>query len=81
MPRMAPSFRTLLRFLLRALIVVVALVVVLVALFAYFAYTPSSAIPRLSGTLTKGTMTVAGLTRTYSTYVPRELAKGAPDND
>jgi polyhydroxybutyrate depolymerase len=75
---MAPSFRTLLRFLLRALIAVVALVVVLVALFAYFAYTPSSPVPRLSGTLTKGSLTVAGLTRTYSTYVPRDLAKGAP---
>jgi polyhydroxybutyrate depolymerase len=75
---MAPSFRRLLRFLLRALIAVVAFAVVLVALFAYFVYTPSSAAPRLSGTLTKGTLAVAGLTRTYSTYVPRELAKGAP---
>jgi polyhydroxybutyrate depolymerase len=72
---MAPR---LLRFLLRALIVVVAFVVALVALFAFFAYTPRSAVPRLSGTLTKGTITVAELTRTYSTYVPRELAKGAP---
>jgi polyhydroxybutyrate depolymerase len=70
--------RRLLRFLLRALIVVAAFVVVLVALFAYFVYTPSSAVPRLSGALTKGAITVAGLTRTYSTYVPRELAKGAP---
>jgi polyhydroxybutyrate depolymerase len=69
--------KRLLRFLLRALIVVVAFVVVLVALFAYFAYTPFSAVPRLSGTLTKGTVTVAGLTRTYSTYVPRELPKGS----
>jgi len=70
--------KSLLRFLLRALIAVVALVVVLAALFAYFAYTPSSPAPRLSGTLTKGTMTVAGLPRTYSTYVPRDLPKGAP---
>src|SRR5438309_8594749 len=70
--------RRLPRFLLRALIVVVAFAVVLVTLLAYFAYTPASAVPRLSGTLTKGTITVAGLTRTYSTYVPRELAKGAP---
>ena len=75
---MAPSVRTLLRYLLRALIAVVALVVVLVALFAYFAYSPSSPAPRLSGALTKGTMTVSGLTRTYSTYLPRDLAKGAP---
>jgi polyhydroxybutyrate depolymerase len=72
---MAPSFRTLLRFLLRALIALVALVVVIVALFAYFAYSPSSPAPRLSGALTRGTMSVAGLARTYSTYVPRDLAK------
>src|SRR5438876_5514778 len=70
--------RRLPRFLLRALIVVVAFAVVLVTLLAYFVYTPLSAVPRLSGTLTKGTITVAGLTRTYSTYVPRDLAKGAP---
>src|SRR5437867_3820686 len=70
--------RRLLRFLLRALIAVVAFAVVLVALFVYFVYTPLSAVPRLSGTLTKGTITVAGLTRTYSTYVPLELPKGAP---
>jgi len=68
----------LLRFLLRALIGVAAFVVVLAALFAYFVYAPRSAPPRLSGSLTKGTITVAGLTRTYSTYVPRELPKGAP---
>ncbi len=70
--------RRLLRFLLRALIAVVAFAVVLAALFAYLVYTPSPPVPRLSGTLTKGTLTVAGLARTYSTYVPRELAKGAP---
>jgi polyhydroxybutyrate depolymerase len=70
--------RRFLRFLLRALIVIVALIVVLAALFAYFAYTPSSDIPRLSGILTKGTIAVDGLKRTYSTYVPRGLPKGAP---
>ena len=75
---MQSVMRRLLRFLLRTLIVLVACVVVLVALFAYFAYTPSSAVPQLSGTLTKGTISVARLTRTYSTYVPRELATGAP---
>src|SRR6476646_5993279 len=75
MPRMASRF---LRFLLRTLLAVVALVVALVALFFYFAYTPRSEVPRLSGTLTKGTIAVAGLTRTYSPYVPRDLEKGAP---
>src|ERR1035437_9782666 len=28
--------------------------------------------------MTRGTVTVGGLQRTYRTYVPRELAKGAP---
>jgi polyhydroxybutyrate depolymerase len=46
--------------------------------FAYFAYSTSPEVPRLSGTMTRGTVTVGGLQRTYRTYVPRELAKGAP---
>ena len=57
---------------------VVGLFGVLAALFAYFVYSPAPEIPQLSGTLTRGTMTVGGLNRTYRTYVPRGLAKGAP---
>ena len=64
-----------LRFFLRGLIVVVALGG---ALFGYFVYAPAPEVPRLSGTLTKGTIEVSGLKRTYLTYVPRGLAKGAP---
>ena len=60
--------------ILRGLIVVVALVG---ALFGYFVYSPAPEVPRLSGTLTKGTIEVDGRTRTYLTYVPRGLAKGA----
>jgi hypothetical protein len=60
------------------LIGVVALVGVLGALLGYFGYSPAPEIPRLSGTLTRGTMTVGGLKRTYRTYVPQGLAKGAP---
>ncbi|HEX7139641.1 MAG TPA: PHB depolymerase family esterase, partial [Vicinamibacterales bacterium] len=67
-----------LRILLRAVMVVVALIVVLAALFAYLAYIPSSPMPRLSGTVAKGSMNVAGLRRTYQTYVPRGFQKGAP---
>ncbi len=48
------------------------------ALFGYFVYSPVPEVPRLSGTLTKGTIAVGGLKRTYLTYVPRGLAKGAP---
>jgi polyhydroxybutyrate depolymerase len=48
------------------------------ALFGYFVYSPAPEVPRLSGTLTKGTIEVGGLKRTYRTYVPRGLAKAAP---
>ena len=50
------------------------------ALVGYSVYSYSSApeVPQLSGTLTKATIDVGGLTRTYRTYVPHGLAKGAP---
>ena len=67
--------RRVLRFVLWGLISVVALGV---ALFGYFVYSPAPEVPRLSGTLTKGTIEVGGLKRNYLTYVPRKLAKGAP---
>lgn len=70
--------RRALRLFLRGVTVLVALVVVLAALFAYFVYTPAPEVPRLSGTLTRGSIEVGGLRRTYQTYVPRGLAKGAP---
>jgi polyhydroxybutyrate depolymerase len=59
--------RRVLRFCLWGLIVVVASGV---ALFGYFVYSPSPEVPRLSGKLTKGSIEVGGLTRTYLTYVP-----------
>src|ERR1700730_17351755 len=70
--------RRVLRLIFRGLIGVVALVVVLGALLGYFGYSAAPEVPRLSGELTRGTMTVGGLKRTYRTYVPRGLAKGAP---
>ena len=70
--------RRVLRFIFRGLIGVVALVGVLGALLGYFVYSPAPEVPRLSGTLTRGTMTVGELNRTYRTYLPRGLAKGAP---
>ena len=70
--------RRVLRFISRGLIGVVALVGVLAALLGYFGYSPAPEIPRLSGTMIRGTMTVGGLKRTYWTYVPRGLARGAP---
>lgn len=64
-----------LRFCLVSLIIVVAVVG---ALLGYFVYSPDPPLPQLSGALTKGTMNVGGLPRTYRTYVPQGLAKGAP---
>jgi polyhydroxybutyrate depolymerase len=69
------AMRKALRFFLWGLIVVVGLGG---ALFGYFVYSPAPEVPRLSGKLTKGTIEVGGLKRTYLTYVPQGLTKGAP---
>src|SRR5438034_2386040 len=67
--------RRALRFFLWGLIVVVALGG---ALFRYFVYSPAPEVPQLSGKLTRGTIAVGGLKRTYLTYVPRGFTRGAP---
>jgi polyhydroxybutyrate depolymerase len=67
--------RCLLRFCLWSVLVIVGLCGVL---FGYYGYTPASETPRLSGTLSKGSIEMGGLKRTYTTYVPRGLPKGAP---
>jgi polyhydroxybutyrate depolymerase len=69
------TVRRVLRFCLVSLLVIVGLGG---AFFGYFVYSPAPEVPRLSGTLTKETIEVDGLTRTYRTYVPRGVAKGAP---
>lgn len=69
------AMRRVLRFVLWGLISVVALGG---ALFGYFVYSASPEVPRLSGTMTKGTIEVGRLRRTYLTYVPLGLTKGAP---
>jgi len=66
--------KRVLRFCLWCVLVVVGFGGVLF----YYAYTPASEIPDLSGTPTTGSIEVGGLKRTYTTYVPRGLAKGAP---
>jgi polyhydroxybutyrate depolymerase len=70
--------RRVLRFVVFCLLGLFGLVALCTALFGYFIYTPPPEIPRLSGTLTKGSIEVSGLKRSYLTYVPRGLAKGAP---
>jgi polyhydroxybutyrate depolymerase len=69
------SVLRVLRFCLWSVPVIVGLGGVL---FGYYAYTPASEIPHLFGALTKGSIEVGGRKRTYTTYVPRGLAKGAP---
>jgi polyhydroxybutyrate depolymerase len=70
--------KRVLRVLRFCLLSVVVIVVLCGALFGYFVYSPAPEAPHLSGTLTKETIEVDGLTRTYRTYVPQGLAKGAP---
>ena len=72
------AMRRVLRFLVFCFLSLLGVVVLCGALFGYFVYTPPPEIPHLSGTLTKGSIEVGGLKRTYMTYVPRGLAKGAP---
>jgi len=67
--------RRALRFFLWGLI---AVVVLGGALFRYFVYSPAPEVPRLSGKLSKGTLEAGGLQRTYLTYVPQGLPRGAP---
>ncbi|MBT9595170.1 MAG: prolyl oligopeptidase family serine peptidase [Vitreoscilla sp.] len=68
----------ILRLLLIGLLSLLALVALAAALFAYFLYTPEPELPQLSGTLGKASMEVAGVKRSYRTYVPKGLPKGAP---
>jgi polyhydroxybutyrate depolymerase len=56
----------------------VALAVILAALAGYFLYTPDPELPKLSGTLTSGSIVVDGRKRTYQAYVPKGLESGAP---
>ena len=70
--------KRILRFLLFGLFSLLAMVVLGAALFAYFIYTPEPEPPQLSGTVSKASMEVAGVTRSYRTYLPKGLPKGAP---
>jgi polyhydroxybutyrate depolymerase len=55
-----------------------AIVVLLAASFFLFVYPATSEAPPLSGTLSKASLAVGGLKRTYLTYIPKGLPKGAP---
>jgi polyhydroxybutyrate depolymerase len=70
--------KKILRFLLFCLYGVLGFVAVCAGLFYYFLYSPEPELPQLSGTVTKASIEVNGLKRTYRTYVPKGLATGAP---
>ena len=70
--------RRVLRFLGFCVLFLLALIALGGALFGYFIYSPDPEFPQLSGTLSKGSMEAGGLKRTYLTYVPKALPKGAP---
>jgi polyhydroxybutyrate depolymerase len=64
---------------LRSLLIgFLSLLALVAALLAYFIYTPEPEPPQLSGTLSKASMDVAGVQRSYRTYVPKGLPQGAP---
>jgi len=66
------------KILLRSLFTLLGLIALAGGLFAYFLYTPDPDMPQLSGVLTKAAIQVDGKERTYRTYLPKGLAKGAP---
>jgi polyhydroxybutyrate depolymerase len=70
--------KTFLRIVLWLLMGGVALAGILAALAGYLLYTPNPELPRLSGTVTAGSIVIDGRKRTYQAYVPKELAPGAP---
>jgi polyhydroxybutyrate depolymerase len=70
--------KTILRLVLWLLMGVVALAGILAVLAGYFLYTPNPELPRLSGTVTAGSIVINGRKRTYQAYIPKGLAPGAP---
>jgi polyhydroxybutyrate depolymerase len=70
--------KKILRFLLFCLYGLLGIVALCAALFGYFIYSADPELPQLSGAVTKASIEVDGLKRTYRTYVPKGLTKGAP---
>lgn len=70
--------KRVMRFFKLGLSGLLSLVGLLAALLGYFVYTPDPQIPQLSGTHIKASLAVGGLMRSYRTYVPKGLPKGAP---
>ena len=65
--------KKVMRILKLGLLGLLCLLGLLVALLGYFVYTPDPQIPQLTGTLSKASLEVGGLMRSYRTYVPKGL--------
>jgi polyhydroxybutyrate depolymerase len=63
---------------MRLVLGVIVILALCAGLAGYFIYSPDPVSPPLSGNLTRQTMTLDGLQRTYVRYVPRQLPKDAP---
>ena len=70
--------KRVLRWLAWSLLGLLALFALCGALFAYFIYSPAPVRPALSGSLQKGSIQAGGIKRSYVSYIPRDLPKGAP---
>lgn len=70
--------KRILRFLLGLVVTLLVLAILLIGAGAWLLYTPDPKAPPLSGRLAKGNIEAGGLTRTYQTYLPKDLPKGAP---
>ncbi|MBY0238269.1 MAG: hypothetical protein K2X55_03035, partial [Burkholderiaceae bacterium] len=70
--------KKVMRFLTLGLLGLLGLASVLAGLLGYFVYTPDPERPQLSGTVSKASIEVGGLMRSYRTYVPKGLPQGAP---
>src|SRR6185312_2533921 len=66
------------RFLGKLLMGLGAVAVLAAALLFYFLYAPAPAKPHLGGRLTRASVAVGGLDRSYLLYVLRGLPRGAP---
>ncbi|HTV85419.1 MAG TPA: PHB depolymerase family esterase [Dyella sp.] len=58
--------------------VIAALAIVCFAAVAYWLYSPTPKAPRLGSAVTRETIDVHGMTRSFLTYVPLQLPAGAP---
>src|SRR5579859_2349259 len=70
--------KRILRYVLGLVLTLFVLAILVIGAGAYLLYTPEPEPPSLSGMVAKGSLEAGGLTRTYQTYLPKDLPKGAP---